>query len=127
MADFYRADRLSFIILCRIIDPNLIVVIIFINTQTIRTIYITISGTLFVVALILQTTPRFLTDDYSRTRLIFFVSWSCFGFLPCLHWVWQNGGFSALVFVRYYTLARFFKLHLQKWNISNFKTHSRNW
>ncbi|XP_046463559.1 progestin and adipoQ receptor family member 3-like [Daphnia pulex] len=61
----------------------------------IRTIYITISGTLFVVALILQTTPKFLTDDYSRTRLIFFVSWSCFGFLPCIHWILQNGGFST--------------------------------
>ncbi|KZS14977.1 Membrane progestin receptor gamma [Daphnia magna] len=61
----------------------------------IRTIYITVSGTLFVVALVLQTTPKFLTDDYSLTRLIFFVSWSCFGFLPCLHWIWQNGGFST--------------------------------
>lgn len=65
------------------------------NTQEIRTIYITISGTMFIVALVLQTTPKFLTDDYSLTRLIFFVSWSCFGFLPCIHWVMQNGGFGA--------------------------------
>ncbi|KAK4030444.1 hypothetical protein OUZ56_023511 [Daphnia magna] len=66
------------------------------RTLEIRTIYITVSGTLFVVLL---GPPNNTKISYGRLQPhsldLLFVSWSCFGFLPCLHWIWQNGGFST--------------------------------
>ena len=60
-----------------------------------RTIYIGVSSAMFVVSLVIQTTPKYLDDEYSQIRLVFFMSWSAFGVLPCIHWIVQNGGFTT--------------------------------
>ena len=66
-----------------------------------RTTYLTVVAVMFTGALVLQTQSKFMTDEYARARLFFFMAWSCFGFLPCTHWAILNGGFShAFVLVR---------------------------
>jgi hypothetical protein len=62
--------------------------------QLLRTAYIVVSVAMFATAITLQTNPKFLTDDYSKARLYFFMAWSLFGVLPCTHWALQNGGFG---------------------------------
>jgi len=59
-----------------------------------RTTYLTVVAVMFTGALVLQTQSKFMTDEYARARLFFFMAWSCFGFLPCTHWAILNGGFS---------------------------------
>ena len=63
--------------------------------DTTRTFYIGLSCALFFLSLIMQTTPKYMGNEYSKIRLVFFMSWSIFGVLPCIHWIVLNGGFAT--------------------------------
>ena len=36
---------------------------------------------------------------FQELRMVFFVSWGLFGFIPTAHWVTINGGFSTPYFI----------------------------
>ncbi|XP_033862227.1 progestin and adipoQ receptor family member 3 isoform X2 [Acipenser ruthenus] len=62
-----------------------------------RQVYLITVLAMILAVFFAQIHPHYLTQQWHRLRSVIFCSVAGYGVIPTIHWVWLNGGFSALI------------------------------